>query len=661
MENMDEDTDPAPMPKLSALERNAYEAVVGGDGDDCKSSSDIARDVGAPVTVVRATLGALVDLGLLCDFYDAPDRATPAAADSSLAGVISALAPVTWPGRRPGSRSARSSRRGAAGPGPPAKRPRDAAPDPPLTAALESPPAPRVTRATAKEAAAEAAQLADEARGNAAPAATGAMDEDDPPAAPDAMDEEAPAAPQDDAALESEDDDEEAAVAPDGRKKPSAPDGGWAKHRRDLGNELAASRPAVPGGYDAAPSFGLPPGGDDATQWTPTPLLRVVRVVRSATVEAAAVAAAAAAFIPLVRTKARRYKVDVPEELTQEKGDARRGKGGALWQVWMTCVAAAALAQPRLGSGGICLPDWFAGTVRLKPVDVLGLICADGSFYVTVSGVFGMASRLMIEAVLSVHSIQLLVALKNAIGTGSVHILACRHLGYYVKVVYKASDSTMLRFLATHWHLGGVKARQLQLANLALREAKLCLGRGYGIAWHEGTQLQYDARNVLFEVLKRLSADAVKSTSANAAWYGGLFAAMTADQFVAMVTFFFEGDGGSYISDGKFCIGFFQSDQGFLVALATLVSRRLVAAAGDFHVTETPAKVVGPTVHKRTRKAYRCEVYSAPACVAFARELYGVYEDRGAAHFPKARKLKLTIDHGKPSAAAVAACKLIKD
>jgi hypothetical protein len=92
MENMDEDTDPAPVPILSALERNAYEAVVGGDGDDCKSSSDIARDVGAPVTVVRATLGALVDLGLLRDFYDAPDRATPAAAESSLAGVISALA-----------------------------------------------------------------------------------------------------------------------------------------------------------------------------------------------------------------------------------------------------------------------------------------------------------------------------------------------------------------------------------------------------------------------------------------------------------------------------------------------------------------------------------------------------------------------------------------
>ncbi|KAK7237625.1 beta-1,6-glucosyl hydrolase [Aureococcus anophagefferens] len=610
MENMDEDTDPAPMPKLSALERNAYEAVVGGDGDDCKSSSDIARDVGAP-------------------------------------------------SRSSARRWARSSTSACCPPG----GDRDAAPDPPLTAALESPPAPRVTRATAKEAAAEAAQLADEASATRRPAATGAMDEDDPPAAPDAMDEEAPAAPQDDAALESEDDDEEAAVAPDGRKKPSAPDGGWAKHRRDLGNELAASRPAVPGGYDAAPSFGLPPGGDDATQWTPTPLLRVVRVVRSATVEAAAVAAAAAAFIPLVRTKARRYKVDVPEELTQEKGDARRGKGGALWQVWMTCVAAAALAQPRLGSGGICLPDWFAGTVRLKPVDVLGLICADGSFYVTVSGVFGMASRLMIEAVLSVHSIQLLVALKNAIGTGSVHILACRHLGYYVKVVYKASDSTMLRFLATHWHLGGVKARQLQLANLALREAKLCLGRGYGIAWHEGTQLQYDARNVLFAVLKRLkSADAVKSTSANVAWYGGLFAAMTADQFVAMVTFFFEGDGGSYISDGKFCIGFFQSDQGFLVALRdALVSRRLVAAAGDFHVTETPAKVVGPTVHKRTRKAYRCEVYSAPACVALARALYGVYEDRGAAHFPKARKLKLMIDHGKPSAAAVAAYKLIKD
>ena len=92
---MDEDTDPAPVPKLSALERNVHEAVVGGDGDDCKSSSDIARCVGEDVTVVRATLGALVDLGLLRDFYDAPDRATPAAADSILDGAISALASVT--------------------------------------------------------------------------------------------------------------------------------------------------------------------------------------------------------------------------------------------------------------------------------------------------------------------------------------------------------------------------------------------------------------------------------------------------------------------------------------------------------------------------------------------------------------------------------------
>ena len=38
-----------------------------------------------------------------------------------------------------------------------------------------------------------------------------------------------------------------------------------------------------------------------------------------------------------------------------------------------------------------------------------------------------------------------------------------------------------------------------------------------------------------------------------------------------------------------------------------------------------------------------------------------VYQDRSAAHFPKARKLKLMIDHGKPSAAAAAAYKLIKD
>ena len=245
---------------------------------------------------------------------------------------------------------------------------------------------------------------------------------------------------------------------------------------------------------------------------------------------------------------------------------------------------------------------------------------------------------------------------KRRVWRGSI---ACRHLGYYVKVVYKARNNTILRFLATHWKFGGVKARQLQLANLALREAKLGLGEGNGIAWYEGTQLQYDARNVLFAVLKQLkSADAVKSTSANVAWYGGLFAAMSADEFVAMVTFFLEGDGGA----GKYRIGFYQSDQGFLVALRdALVSRRLVAAAGDFHVTETPEKAVGPTVHKRTRKAYRGEVLKASACVALARALYDVYEDRGAARFPKARKLKLIIDHGRPSAAAAAAYKLIAD
>ena len=164
-------------------------------------------------------------------------------------------------------------------------------------------------------------------------------------------------------------------------------------------------------------------------------------------------------------------------------------------------------------------------------------------------------------------------------------------------------------------------------------------------------------------LLKRLkSADAVKSTSANVAWYGGLFAAMSADEFVAMVTFFFEGDGGADIPNGYFRIGFYQSDQGFLVALRdALVSRGLVAAAGDFKVSETPAKVVGATCHKRTRKAYEVRISKANACVALARALYGVYEDRGAAHFPKAQKLKLMIDHGKPSAAAAAAYKLIED
>ena len=78
-------------------------------------------------------------------------------------------------------------------------------------------------------------------------------------------------------------------------------------------------------------------------------------------------------------------------------------------------------------------------------------------------------------------------------------------------------------------------------------------------------------------------------------------------------------------------------------------------------MTETPAKVVGPTCHKSTRKAYRFHVRKASVCVALARALYDVYEDRGAAHFPKARKLKLMIDHGKPSAAAAAAYKLIED
>ena len=66
--------------------------------------------------------------------------------------------------------------------------------------------------------------------------------------------------------------------------------------------------------------------------------------------------------------------------------------------------SALALAQPRLGSGGIYLPDWFAGTVRLKPVDVLGLICADGSFKISVSGIFSLGYELAIEAVLSVRS-----------------------------------------------------------------------------------------------------------------------------------------------------------------------------------------------------------------------------------------------------------------
>ena len=46
-----------------------------------------------------------------------------------------------------------------------------------------------------------------------------------------------------------------------------------------------------------------------------------------------------------------------------------------------------------------------------------------------------MKCSLSIEAALSVHATKLLVALKVAIGTGSVCVLATRHLGYYSLVV----------------------------------------------------------------------------------------------------------------------------------------------------------------------------------------------------------------------------------
>ena len=46
---------------------------------------------------------------------------------------------------------------------------------------------------------------------------------------------------------------------------------------------------------------------------------------------------------------------------------------------------------------------------------------------------------------------------------------------------------------------------------------------------------------------------AVASTPANVAWYGGLFAAMSAAEFTAMITLFFEGDGGAAIHAMVYC------------------------------------------------------------------------------------------------------------
>ena len=47
-------------------------------------------------------------------------------------------------------------------------------------------------------------------------------------------------------------------------------------------------------------------------------------------------------------------------------------------------------------------------------------------------------------------------------------------------------------------------------------------------------------------------------------------------------------------------------------------------------------------------------IQSAPGCVKLARALLGVYANRGAAHFPKAKKLALMVKYKEPSQAAKA-------
>ena len=322
--------------------------------------------------------------------------------------------------------------------------------------------------------------------------------------------------------------------------------------RRRLVNGLklikCASGAANP--YLLAPCYSLPDDRDPRCAWSAPPAAPA-SVLPTPEVIARAVELAKSQHLTLDREASQEYHCTVPAELEKGSSCARRIRGGDLYRAWLVDPAAMEYAQPPIGTN-IELPDSFAGEAWMGPADVLGMFSADGCFLYSAQGDSRMQMHADIQSKCTADSATLLVAARRCVGVGRVALSGNSHLGYYTTITW-AMGSGALPFLAAHWQLGGTKAAQLQLANLALTEARVGMGRKLD---GEERSAATDARNVLIAGLRR-GKDPTEDAARVCEFHSGLFLDMGKDDFFSFLTFFFEGDGSVSETRGRPSIVFF--------------------------------------------------------------------------------------------------------
>jgi len=405
------------------------------------------------------------------------------------------------------------------------------------------------------------------------------------------------------------------------------------RRRLTSGLMMIEGAPRAVNPYILAPCYDLPIAINQRCVWTPPAAPAISPPHPMAVWDA--VELAKSEHLTLDREASQEYRCTVPAELEKGSACARRIRGGDLYHAWLVDPAAMEYAQPPIGTS-IELPDSFAGEARMVPADVLGLFSADGSFGCYAQGDFGVAIIAAIKGKCTADLATLLVAAKRCVGVGRVELTGDGHLGYYATITWKIGASA-LPFLALHWQLGGTKAAQLQLANLALTEARVGVGRKLD---GEDRSAATEARNVLMAGLRR-GKDPTEDAAQVCEFHSRLFLDMGQDDFFSFLTFFFEGDGCvSYCSGQPPTIRFAQSNRGFLLAVSATLQHH---GLKPLRVYKDGEGGVSATAHERTRTAWQ-GCLQGVACLPLAKEMLRIYINRGFGTFRKARGLSRIVE-----------------
>ena len=320
------------------------------------------------------------------------------------------------------------------------------------------------------------------------------------------------------------------------------------RRRLTSGLMMIEGAPRAVNPYILAPCYDLPIAINQRCVWTPPAAPAISPPHPMAVWDA--VELAKSEHLTLDREASQEYHCTVPAELEKGSSCARRIRGGDLYRAWLVDPAAMEYAQPPIGTN-IELPDSFAGEAWMGPADVLGMFSADGCFLYSAQGDSRMQMHADIQSKCTADSATLLVAARRCVGVGRVALSGNSHLGYYTTITW-AMGSGALPFLAAHWQLGGTKAAQLQLANLALTEARVGMGQGVDREDSAAT----DARDVLVAGLRQ-GKDPTEDAARVCEFHSGLFLDMGKDDFFSFLTFFFEGDGSVSETRGRPSIVFF--------------------------------------------------------------------------------------------------------